>query len=202
MIGAGILKEWRLRHGTVGVISRRRLITVQYPEGAIRCRRITAIFLLAIRRRRSARGPALCSARLRGMSPQCIYIVKSDDKKPDYMGKPQFIRKCSISTSSLQAARFAWKLSVQTIKMDKDFELVSANGSIHCCCAKSSFQDRTSIITRFIRSKPTRLTRISLTQLQRLKRRKRLRQRQPPKPRLRRRPPQRQVLQETLPRFQ
>ena len=22
--------------------------------------------------------------------PQCIYIVKSEDKKPDYMGKPQF----------------------------------------------------------------------------------------------------------------
>jgi NADH-quinone oxidoreductase subunit I len=25
--------------------------------------------------------------------PQCIYIVKSDDKKPDYMGKPQFYPK-------------------------------------------------------------------------------------------------------------
>ena len=25
--------------------------------------------------------------------PQCIYIVKSDDKKPDYVGKPQFYPK-------------------------------------------------------------------------------------------------------------
>jgi NADH-quinone oxidoreductase subunit I len=57
--------------------------------------------------------------------PQCIYIVKSDDKKPDYMGKAQFYPKVfDIDISVCMSCQICVEVCpFEAIKMDKDFEL-------------------------------------------------------------------------------
>jgi NADH-quinone oxidoreductase subunit I len=57
--------------------------------------------------------------------PQCIYIVKSDDKKPDYMGKPQFYPKVfDIDISVCMSCQICVEVCpFEAIKMDKEFEL-------------------------------------------------------------------------------
>ena len=57
--------------------------------------------------------------------PQCIYIVKSEDKKPDYMGKPQFYAKVfDIDISVCMSCQICVEVCpFEAIKMDKEFEL-------------------------------------------------------------------------------
>jgi NADH-quinone oxidoreductase subunit I len=57
--------------------------------------------------------------------PQCIYIVKSEDKKPDYMGKPQFYPKVfDIDISVCMSCQICVEVCpFEAIKMDKVFEL-------------------------------------------------------------------------------
>ena len=57
--------------------------------------------------------------------PQCIYIVKSDDKKPDYMGKPQFYPTVfDIDISVCMSCQICVEVCpFEAIKMDKVFEL-------------------------------------------------------------------------------
>src|SRR6266702_5635664 len=58
-------------------------------------------------------------------APQCIYIVKSEDKKPDYMGKPQFYPKVfDIDISVCMSCQICVEVCpFEAIKMDKEFEL-------------------------------------------------------------------------------
>ena len=57
--------------------------------------------------------------------PQCIYIIKSEDKKPDYMGKPQFYPAVfDIDISVCMSCQICVEVCpFEAIKMDKDFEL-------------------------------------------------------------------------------
>ncbi len=57
--------------------------------------------------------------------PQCIYIVKSTDKKPDYMEKPQFYpAKFDIDISVCMSCQICVEVCpFEAIKMDKVFEL-------------------------------------------------------------------------------
>ena len=57
--------------------------------------------------------------------PQCIYIVKSEDKKPDYMGKPQFYPAIfDIDISVCMSCQICVEVCpFEAIKMDKVFEL-------------------------------------------------------------------------------
>jgi NADH-quinone oxidoreductase subunit I len=57
--------------------------------------------------------------------PQCIYIVKSEDKKPDYMGKPQLYPKVfDIDISVCMSCQICVEVCpFEAIKMDKEFEL-------------------------------------------------------------------------------
>src|SRR5947199_8659488 len=57
--------------------------------------------------------------------PQCIYIIKSDGKKPDYMGKPQFYPKVfDIDISVCMSCQICVEVCLfEVIKMDKVFEL-------------------------------------------------------------------------------
>ena len=57
--------------------------------------------------------------------PQCIYIVKSEDKKPDYMGKPQFYPATfDIDISVCMSCQICVEVCpFEAIKMDKVFEL-------------------------------------------------------------------------------
>src|SRR6185503_8207497 len=57
--------------------------------------------------------------------PQCIYIVKSEDKKPDYMGKPQFYPAIfDIDISVCMSCQICVEVCpFEAIKMDKVYEL-------------------------------------------------------------------------------
>src|SRR5207253_1386313 len=57
--------------------------------------------------------------------PQCIYIIKSEDKKPDYIGKPQFYAKVfDIDISVCMSCQICVEVCpFEAIKMDKEFEL-------------------------------------------------------------------------------
>src|SRR5437763_13819162 len=55
----------------------------------------------------------------------CYYNNNSDDKKPDYMGKPQFYPKVfDIDISVCMSCQICVEVCpFEAIKMDKDFEL-------------------------------------------------------------------------------
>jgi NADH-quinone oxidoreductase subunit I len=57
--------------------------------------------------------------------PQCIYIIKCKDKKPDYVGKPQFYPATfDIDISVCMSCQICVEVCpFEAIKMDKDFEL-------------------------------------------------------------------------------
>ena len=57
--------------------------------------------------------------------PQCIYIIKSEDKKPDYMGKPQLYPAVfDIDISVCMSCQICVEVCpFEAIKMDKIFEL-------------------------------------------------------------------------------
>jgi NADH-quinone oxidoreductase subunit I len=57
--------------------------------------------------------------------PQCIYIIKSEDKKPDYLGKPQFYPAVfDIDISVCMSCQICVEVCpFEAIKMDKVFEL-------------------------------------------------------------------------------
>jgi len=130
MIGTGILKGMAVtaRNFVGSYFEKDRLITVQYPEernplpenyrnfpflpydgddpeAGLRC--------------------VACKICEKECPPQCIYIVKSDDKKPDYMGKPQFYAKVfDIDISVCMSCQICVEVCpFEAIKMDKVFEL-------------------------------------------------------------------------------
>ena len=130
MIGTGILKGMAVtaRNFVGSYFEKDRLITVQYPEersplpenyrnfpflpydgddphAGLRC--------------------VACKICEKECPPQCIYIVKSEDKKPDYMGKPQFYPKVfDIDISVCMSCQICVEVCpFEAIKMDKVFEL-------------------------------------------------------------------------------
>jgi NADH-quinone oxidoreductase subunit I len=130
MIGAGIIKGMAVtaRNFVGSYFEEDRLITVQYPEernplpenyrnfpflpydgsdpeAGLRC--------------------VACKICEKECPPQCIYIVKSEDKKPDYMGKPQFYPAVfDIDISVCMSCQICVEVCpFEAIKMDKEFEL-------------------------------------------------------------------------------
>ncbi|MDB6015537.1 MAG: nuoI, partial [Pedosphaera sp.] len=61
--------------------------------------------------------------------PKCIYITKSKDKKPDYIGKPQFYPAIfDIDISVCMSCQICVEVCpFEAIKMDTEFELSSSN---------------------------------------------------------------------------
>ena len=58
--------------------------------------------------------------------PQCIYIIKSEDKKPDYMGKLQVIRRFDIDISVCMSCQICVEVCpFEAIKMDTNSSLVN-----------------------------------------------------------------------------
>jgi NADH-quinone oxidoreductase subunit I len=130
MIGMGILQGMAVtaRNFVGSYFEKDRLITVQYPEernplpenyrnfpflpydgddphAGLRC--------------------VACKICEKECPPQCIYIVKSEDKKPDHMGKPQFYPKVfDIDISVCMSCQICVEVCpFEAIKMDKVFEL-------------------------------------------------------------------------------
>src|SRR5438128_190264 len=129
MIGTGILKGMAVtaRNFVGSYFEKERLITVQYPEERIPLPENYRNFPILIYDNDPQAGLRCVACKIceKECPPQCIYIIKSDDKKPDYMGKPQFYPKVfDIDISVCMSCQICVEVCpFEAIKMDKDFEL-------------------------------------------------------------------------------
>jgi len=130
MIGTGILKGMAVtaRNFVGSYFEKERLITVQYPEERSPLPENYRNFPFLIYDTDDAEAGLRCVACKiceKECPPQCIYIVKSEDKKPDYMGKPQFYPAVfDIDISVCMSCQICVEVCpFEAIKMDKVFEL-------------------------------------------------------------------------------
>src|SRR6202030_2298399 len=130
MIGTGILKGMAvtLRNFAGSYFEKDRLITVQYPEERSPLPENYRNFPFLIYDGDDPQAGLRCVACKiceKECPPQCIYIVKSEDKKPDYMGKPQFYPAVfDIDISVCMSCQICVEVCpFEAIKMDKVFEL-------------------------------------------------------------------------------
>ena len=130
MIGTGILKGMAVtaRNFFGSYFDKERLITVQYPEERDPLPQNYRNFPFLIYDGDDPQAGLRCVACKiceKECPPQCIYIVKSEDKKPDYMGKPQFYPKIfDIDISVCMSCQICVEVCpFEAIKMDKEFEL-------------------------------------------------------------------------------
>jgi NADH-quinone oxidoreductase subunit I len=130
MIGIGVLNGMAvtLRNFVGSYFEKDRLITVQYPEERETLPENYRNFPFLIFDTDDAEAGLRCVACKiceKECPPQCILIVKSEDKKPDYMGKPQFYpRVFDIDISVCMSCQICVEVCpFEAIKMDKVFEL-------------------------------------------------------------------------------
>jgi NADH-quinone oxidoreductase subunit I len=130
MIGAGILKGMAVtaRNFVGSYFEKERLITVQYPEERTPLPENYRNFPFLVFDGNEAEAGLRCVACKiceKECPPQCIYIIKSEDKKPDYLGKPQFYPATfDIDISVCMSCQICVEVCpFEAIKMDKVFEL-------------------------------------------------------------------------------
>jgi NADH-quinone oxidoreductase subunit I len=130
MIGSGILKGMAVtaRNFVGSYFEKDRLITVQYPEERSPLPENYRNFPFLIYDTDDPEAGLRCVACKiceKECPPQCIYIIKSEDKKPDYMGKPQFYPAVfDIDISVCMSCQICVEVCpFEAIKMDKVFEL-------------------------------------------------------------------------------
>jgi NADH-quinone oxidoreductase subunit I len=130
MIGSGVLNGMAvtLRNFIGSYFEKDRLITVQYPEEREALPENYRNFPFLVYDADDAEAGLRCVACKiceKECPPQCILIVKSEDKKPDYMGKQQFYpRVFDIDTSVCMSCQICVEVCpFEAIKMDKVFEL-------------------------------------------------------------------------------
>ena len=130
MIGSGVLNGMAvtLRNFIGSYFERDRLTTVQYPEERETLAENYRNFPFLVYDTDDAAAGLRCVACKiceKECPPQCILIVKSEDKKPDYMGKPQFYpRIFDIDISVCMSCQICVEVCpFEAIKMDKVFEL-------------------------------------------------------------------------------
>ena len=130
MIGTGILKGMAVtaRNFVGSYFEKDRLTTVQYPEERTPLAENYRNFPFLIYDTDDPEAGLRCVACKiceKECPPQCIYIIKSEDKKPDYMGKPQFYPAVfDIDISVCMSCQICVEVCpFEAIKMDKVFEL-------------------------------------------------------------------------------
>jgi NADH-quinone oxidoreductase subunit I len=130
MIGAGIAKGMAvtMRNFVGSYFEDDRLTTVQYPEERSPLPEDYRNFPFLIYDTNDPEAGLRCVACKiceKECPPQCIYIIKSEDKKPDYMGKPQFYPATfDIDISVCMSCQICVEVCpFEAIKMDKVFEL-------------------------------------------------------------------------------
>ncbi len=130
MIGLGILRGMAVtgRNFLGSYFEKDRLTTVQYPEERTPLPENSRNFPFLVFDGDEAEAGLRCVACKiceKECPPQCIYIVKSTDKKPDYMEKPQFYPATfDIDISVCMSCQICVEVCpFEAIKMDKVFEL-------------------------------------------------------------------------------
>src|SRR5499433_3832777 len=130
MIGTGVLKGMVVtaKNFVGSYFEKDRLTTVQYPEERLPLPENSRNFPFLVYDGDDAQAGLRCVACQiceKECPPQCIYIVKSKDKKPDYIGKPQFYPATfDIDISVCMSCQICVEVCpFEAIKMDKEFEL-------------------------------------------------------------------------------
>jgi NADH-quinone oxidoreductase subunit I len=130
MLGTGIIKGMveTAKNFVGSYTDKERLVTVQYPEEQLPPKEATRNFPFLVYDGEDWLGGMRCVACQiceKECPPQCIYIEKSKDKKPDYIGKPQFYPATfDIDISVCMSCQICVEVCpFEAIKMDTEFEL-------------------------------------------------------------------------------
>jgi len=130
VLGEGILKGLAetAKNFAGSFVSADRLTTVQYPEERIAPIENTRDFPFLVYDGDNWEAGMRCVACQiceKECPPKCIYIEKSKDKKPDYVGKPQiYPAKFDIDISVCMSCQICVEVCpFEAIKMDTEFEL-------------------------------------------------------------------------------
>ncbi len=132
MLGDGILKGMAetARNFFGSYVSKERLTTVEYPEDRIPTVENARVFPFLVYDGADWLAGMRCVACQiceKECPPKCIYIEKSADKKPDYVGKPQFYpARFDIDISVCMSCQICVEVCpFEAIKMDTQFELAT-----------------------------------------------------------------------------
>src|SRR5580698_4675079 len=130
MLGEGILKGLAetAKNFAGSFVSKERMTTVEYPEERIAPIENTRDFPILIYDGNDPLAGLRCVACQiceKECPPKCIYIVKSTDKKPDFVGKPQiYPTRFDIDISVCMSCQICVEVCpFEAIKMDTEFEL-------------------------------------------------------------------------------
>src|SRR5436309_4074901 len=130
MYGEGIIKGMAetARNFVGSYVDKDRLTTVQYPEERLPQKEAARNFPFLVYDGTDAEKGLRCVACQiceKECPPQCIYITKSKDRKPDFIGKPQFYPAVfDIDVSVCMSCQICVEVCpFVAIKMDKVYEL-------------------------------------------------------------------------------
>ncbi len=134
MLGEGIIKGMAVtaKNFLGSYVSEDRLTTIQYPEERQTLQEAVRQFPFLVFDgddwQKGLRCVA-CQICEKECPPKCIYIEKSKDKKPDYIGKPQlYPATFDIDLSVCMSCQICVEVCpFDAIKMDTDFELSTDN---------------------------------------------------------------------------
>jgi NADH-quinone oxidoreductase subunit I len=134
MLGKGIIKGMTetARNFVGSYVSKERLTTVQYPEERLPQKEAARNFPFLVFDGNDPHAGLRCVACQiceKECPPKCIYIVKSKDKKPDYVGKPQIYPAIfDIDVSVCMSCQICVEVCpFEAIKMDTEFELSASD---------------------------------------------------------------------------
>lgn len=138
MLGEGILKGLAetARNFAGSFVSKERLTTVEYPEERTPLPEAARNFPFLVYDVRNPADPddwekgmrcVACQICEKECPPKCIYIEKSKDKKPDYVGKLQiYPAKFDIDISVCMSCQICVEVCpFEAIKMNTEFELAT-----------------------------------------------------------------------------
>jgi NADH-quinone oxidoreductase subunit I len=130
LLGEGILKGLAetAKNFAGSYVSAERLTTVEYPEQRIPTAEAARVFPFLVYDGADWEAGMRCVACQiceKECPPKCIYIEKSKDKKPDYVGKMQiYPARFDIDVSVCMSCQICVEVCpFEAIKMDTDFEL-------------------------------------------------------------------------------
>ena len=130
MLGTGLAKGFieTARNFVGSYTDEARLTTVQYPEERIPAKENARQFPFLVFDGDDPQAGLRCVACQiceKECPPQCIFIEKSKDKKPDYIGKPQiYPARFDIDISVCMSCQICVEVCpFEAIKMDTEFEL-------------------------------------------------------------------------------
>ena len=132
MLGEGILKGLveTARNFAGSYVSKERMTTVEYPEERLPLPEASRNFPFLVYDGSDWEAGLRCVACQiceKECPPKCIFIEKSKDKKPDYVGKPQiYPTKFDIDISVCMSCQICVEVCpFEAIKMNNEFELAT-----------------------------------------------------------------------------